>query len=73
VPAAPSGRQLVVVHAAMPGAKLRVIERKVLIQLGWGEEPEFAFGALDHIHLESIVTAALCIYLRRKVAGPPDQ
>ena len=45
-----SGRELVAVEAAMPSVKLWVIERKVLIQLGRGEEPEFAFRTLHHVH-----------------------
>jgi hypothetical protein len=35
-------RELVLIHSTMPGVKLRVVEREVLVQLGRGEEPEFA-------------------------------
>jgi hypothetical protein len=51
-------RKLVVIHATMPGAKLGMIERKVLIQLGRREELEFAFGTLHDVHVEPMLTAS---------------
>ena len=43
----------------MPGVKLRVVELEVLVQLGRGEEPEFAFGTLNYVHLEPMLTGEL--------------
>jgi hypothetical protein len=49
-------RELVLIHSTMPGVKLRVVELEVLVQLGRGEEPEFAFGTLNYVHLEPMLT-----------------
>jgi hypothetical protein len=52
-------RELVLIHSTMPGVKLRVVELEVLVQLGRGEEPEFAFGTLNYVHLEPMLTGEL--------------
>jgi hypothetical protein len=43
----------------MPGVKLRVVESKVLVKLGRGEEPEFAFRTLNYVHVEPMLTGEL--------------
>jgi hypothetical protein len=53
----------------MPGVKLRVVEGKVLVQLGRGEEPEFAFGTLNYVHVEPMLTGELasCAFRGREL------